>query len=136
MVCARLFSFFFLMIRRPPRSTLFPYTTLFRSGLRSPWLVVSDGAPGLIKAIDELWPKADRGRCAVHKLRNVVAKLPKRSGLHDQIKAKFWAALDDATDPADAERRLRELVVELGRPYPSAAARLGEELPAFGIHLN
>src|SRR2546426_4387267 len=26
-----LFPFFFLMIRRPPRSTLFPYTTLFRS---------------------------------------------------------------------------------------------------------
>src|SRR5262249_61587656 len=26
-------SFFFSMIRRPPRSTLFPYTTLFRSGL-------------------------------------------------------------------------------------------------------
>src|SRR6201999_4679886 len=26
--------FFFLMIRRPPRSTLFPYTTLFRSGRR------------------------------------------------------------------------------------------------------
>src|SRR5258708_14681747 len=26
-------SFFFLMIRRPPRSTLFPYTTLFRSAL-------------------------------------------------------------------------------------------------------
>src|SRR5205823_15121677 len=29
--CLILFSFFFLMIRRPPRSTLFPYTTLFRS---------------------------------------------------------------------------------------------------------
>src|SRR6476620_12240129 len=28
-----LFIFFFLMIRRPPRSTLFPYTTLFRSAL-------------------------------------------------------------------------------------------------------
>src|SRR5256885_13636730 len=27
-----LYLFFFLMIRRPPRSTLFPYTTLFRSG--------------------------------------------------------------------------------------------------------
>src|SRR5256885_6907461 len=27
----RIFFFFFLMIRRPPRSTLFPYTTLFRS---------------------------------------------------------------------------------------------------------
>src|SRR5690349_23797466 len=28
--------FLFLMIRRPPRSTLFPYTTLFRSGCRRP----------------------------------------------------------------------------------------------------
>src|SRR5258708_34624745 len=28
---SQLFCFFFLMIRRPPRSTLFPYTTLFRS---------------------------------------------------------------------------------------------------------
>jgi len=109
---------------------------LTRRGLRSPWLVVSDGAPGLIKAIEELWPAADRGRCAVHKLRNVVAKLPKRSGLHDAIKAKFWAALDDATDPADAERRLRELVAELARPYPSAAACLAEDLPALCIHLN
>src|SRR5215467_15950833 len=30
------FLFFFLMIRRPPRSTLFPYTTLFRSPPRRP----------------------------------------------------------------------------------------------------
>src|SRR5260370_32723255 len=30
-LCASLLMFFFLMIRRPPRSTLFPYTTLFRS---------------------------------------------------------------------------------------------------------
>src|SRR3712207_7334035 len=28
-----MFVFFFLMIRRPPRSTLFPYTTLFRSNV-------------------------------------------------------------------------------------------------------
>src|ERR1019366_6025721 len=34
----RLSAFFFLMIGRPPRSTLFPYTTLFRSARRgSPW---------------------------------------------------------------------------------------------------
>src|SRR3712207_7553354 len=30
-MCSNLLYFFFLMIRRPPRSTLFPYTTLFRS---------------------------------------------------------------------------------------------------------
>src|SRR5260221_2779336 len=49
----RVFIFFFLMIRRPPRSTLFPYTTLFRSQrpseLRRPVLempdpLVEDGA--------------------------------------------------------------------------------------------
>src|SRR2546427_10960819 len=32
-----LYFFFFLMIRRPPRSTLFPYTTLFRSPARGQW---------------------------------------------------------------------------------------------------
>src|SRR5205814_8767089 len=32
------FFFFFLMIRRPPRSTLFPYTTLFRSSFQIRWI--------------------------------------------------------------------------------------------------
>src|SRR5256885_17246626 len=36
-VALGLFFFFFLMIRRPPRSTLFPYTTLFRSPNRCRW---------------------------------------------------------------------------------------------------
>src|SRR5437899_12295316 len=33
----RFLIFLFLMIRPPPRSTLFPYTTLFRSHIRQPW---------------------------------------------------------------------------------------------------
>src|SRR5216684_7611688 len=37
--------FFFLMIRRPPRSTLFPYTTLFRSPPPSPWEPFCPSAP-------------------------------------------------------------------------------------------
>ncbi len=111
---------------------------LTRRGLRSPGLVVSDGAPGLIKAIEERWPEADRGRCAVHKLRTVVAKLPDRPGLHEEIKGAYWAALDEATDPTDAEQRLRELVAELERPYPSAAACLADDLvarsrPSYGL---
>src|SRR2546422_4219805 len=41
----RTWNFFFLMIRRPPRSTLFPYTTLFRS-LGAQWnLSSTDGVP-------------------------------------------------------------------------------------------
>jgi transposase-like protein len=39
---------------------------LAKRGLGAPALVVSDGAPGLIRAIEELWPDADRQRCAVH----------------------------------------------------------------------
>src|SRR3712207_7811529 len=38
------FFFFFLMIRRPPRSTLFPYTTLFRSARSSARLAAGTGA--------------------------------------------------------------------------------------------
>src|SRR2546430_7678378 len=41
-----LFLFFFLMIRRPPRSTLFPYTTLFRSYF---YCVDADFGPFFIK---------------------------------------------------------------------------------------
>src|SRR2546426_2725765 len=38
--------FFFLMIRRPPRSTLFPYTTLFRSRPRAATARAAAGRPG------------------------------------------------------------------------------------------
>ncbi len=110
---------------------------LTRRGLRSPWLVITDGAPGLIAAIEEVWPQADRGRCVVHKLRNVLAKLPKRhTELRQQVKRTFWAALEEAIDPVDAERRLRVLIGELERRYPSAAACLADDLPAVCVHLR
>src|SRR6266705_2593778 len=109
---------------------------LTRRGLCAPWLVVTDGAAGLIKAINELWPEADRQRCTVHRLRNIVAKLPNRPELHERIKSAYWAALDEATDPEDAERRLRQLVTTLEQEYPSAAACLAEDLPALCVHLK
>ncbi len=71
---------------------------LIRRGLRSPLLVVTDGAPGLVRAVTELWPDADRQRCAEHRLRNVLAKLPKRPGLHARVRAAYWAALDSRDD--------------------------------------
>ena len=109
---------------------------LTRRGLRAPWLVVTDGAPGLIKAINELWPETDRQRCTVHRLRNILSKLPNRPELHERIKGAYWAALNEATDPEDAERRLRQLVTILEREYPSAAACLAEDLPALCVHLK
>src|SRR5258708_15429050 len=47
--------FFFLMIRRPPRSTHFPYTTLFRSGLEgipsAPSTITSGGSARIAKIL-------------------------------------------------------------------------------------
>src|SRR3712207_8581498 len=60
-------SFFFLMIRRPPRSTLFPYTTLFRSRTRQ----VPDGQTPL--AGDLLRPRL-RPRLYRPQARAVVAR--------------------------------------------------------------
>src|SRR3989442_526533 len=44
----QIITFFFLMIRRPPRSTLFPYTTLFRS----PSIATESGCSSAIVALD------------------------------------------------------------------------------------
>ncbi len=98
--------------------------------------MASDGAPGLLKAIGQLWPGADRQRCTVHRLRNVRAKLPRDTALREQVRRSYWSALDEASDPEDAERRLRALVGELQREYPSAAACLADDLPALCVHLR
>src|SRR3989442_1912211 len=45
-----LFLFFFLMIRRPPRSTLFPYTTLFRSVLYFPFSETTPSSRSAMRA--------------------------------------------------------------------------------------
>src|SRR5216683_6844133 len=59
--------FFFLMIRRPPRSTLFPYTTLFRS----------DGRAGGIRRVS----RAQRRREDDHRSEEHTSELQSRSDL-------------------------------------------------------
>src|SRR5205814_10409339 len=60
------FVFFFCMLRRPPRSTLFPYTTLFRSGMRNAeWNgyfeeLAQAGRAGVLRTEPELWIAAER----------------------------------------------------------------------------
>jgi transposase-like protein len=109
---------------------------LVRRGLPVPWLKVTDGAPGLVRAVDELWPEAGRQRCTVHRLRNILAKLPKREDIRRRVQATYWAALDEAASPEEAETSLRGLVSELEHEYPSAAACLAEDLPALCVHLR
>jgi putative transposase len=104
-------------------------------GLPSPLLVVCDGAPGLIGAVEQLWPRADRQRCTVHRLRNLLAKLPERE--RERVRLAYWRALDDATGEDDGRRRLRALIGELDAAgYTAAAACLADDLDALVVHLR
>jgi putative transposase len=104
-------------------------------GLAAPRLVVADGAPGLISAIEEIWPRADRQHCAVHRLRNLIAKLPKSE--HDRIRFNYWSALTGATSVKDGKLRLQVLISELEHGgYESAARCLAADLDALVVHLR
>jgi putative transposase len=108
---------------------------LIGRGLGAPMLIVADGAPGLIKAIEQCWPASDRQHCAVHRVRNLLAKLPERG--RDRVRKAYWQALDDATNERDAKQRLHALVDELDRAgYTAAAKCLADDLDALVVHLR
>jgi putative transposase len=107
---------------------------LVARGLRPPALIVADGAPGLWKAIRELWPTADEQRCTVHALRNVTAKLPERH--HRELKARWWKLFDEAASPAEARCELEAIIADYRRAYPSAMAVIERDLDALVAHLR
>lgn len=108
---------------------------LIARGLGAPMLIVADGAPGLIKAVEGCWPASDRQHCAVHRLRNLLAKLPERE--RERVRGAYWQALDEATDERDAKQRLQVLVDQLDKAGYSAAARcLADDLDALVVHLR
>jgi transposase-like protein len=108
---------------------------LIARGLGAPLLIVADGAPGLIKAIEQCWPASDRQHCAVHRLRNLLAKLPERE--RERIRLAYWQALDDATGERDAKQRLQALVDQLDKAgYTAAAKCLADDLDALVVHLR
>ena len=45
-------------------------------GLGDPLLVVPDGAPGIVKALETCFPRSERQRCLAHRMRNLAAKVP------------------------------------------------------------
>ena len=98
---------------------------LLGRGLRAPLLVVMDGAAGLMKAVKRVWPYAYRQRCQVHKMRNILAKLPrlmqtKMKGLVQQV---FLAPTY-----AVALKRGRDLIAKFKDRYPAAMECLERDL--------
>jgi transposase-like protein len=77
---------------------------LLDRGLTEPQLIITDGNPGLLRAMKEVMPRVPRQRCTAHKTRNVLARV-KRSR-QDEVKEVldriFHAAcLEDALKAAD-----------------------------------
>jgi putative transposase len=108
---------------------------LIARGLGAPLLVVADGAPGLIKAVEQCWPASDRQHCAVHRVRNLLAKLPERD--RERVRQAYLQALDDATGERDGHQRLQTLVDQLDSSGYTAAARcLADDLDALVVHLR
>jgi len=98
---------------------------LVERGLRRPQLFVTDGNPGLLKAIKDIWPEVARQRCAVHRIRNVLARVPKKK--QDEVRKAvhriFYAAcLEDARDEA------RQFLSRYSREFPTACETLARHL--------
>jgi putative transposase len=103
-------------------------------GMRAPALVIADGAPGIWKAVRELWPDTLEQRCTVHALRNVTSKLPERH--HQEVKARWWKAFDEARSPGEASRELQGIVADYKAAYPSAMAVIERDLDSLIAHLR
>jgi putative transposase len=113
---------------------------LVTRGLRAPLLVITDGAPGLIGAVEVVFPTSLRQRCLVHRVRNLLAKVPQHA--QDEVKQAFWQIFDDITaepgEPAVAQARQRAYAFAdryQGR-YPAAVACLTDTLPELTCFLR
>src|SRR5215831_19874457 len=79
------FVFFFLMIRRPPRSTLFPYTTLFRSAQRTS---AGEDRGHRSRASSCCGPRSEEHTSELQSLRHLVCRL-----LLEKKKKKYFTNL-------------------------------------------
>jgi len=104
-----------------------------RRGLSDPLLVVSDGAPGIIRAIEECFPRALRQRCLAHKMRNLASKVPE--DVWPEFKTRASACYQ-AASPALARLLRDDITATYGRELPSAVACLEDDFAACVAHLR
>lgn len=90
---------------------------LARRGMPPPVTITTDGAPGLTKAVDTMWPQSLRIRCWFHKMQNLQQKVP----------AAAWPAfkalvvdMRDAPTRKKAEERRDQIVAQYQREFPEA----------------
>jgi putative transposase len=105
---------------------------LIKRGLQTPVTITTDGAAGLTKAIDAIWPKALRVRCWFHKMQNLQQKVPPQAW--PEFK-QLVADMRDAPTVAEAERRRQLIVTRYQRDFPEACRCLLDDAEASLNHL-
>ena len=101
---------------------------MVKRGLNTPISITSDGAPGLVKAIEEIFPKSLRIRCWVHKMRNLSNKVPKEIWL--KIKAEV-EVIRNSLNYEEGKKRLVECAEKYRDEYPSFVKCLLEDSEAL-----
>jgi transposase-like protein len=109
------------------------FQDLKRRGLADPLFVATDGAPGLIRAVEECFPRSVRGRCLAHRMRNLQSKVPDAEWpeFREKVKASYHAP------SRDVARMMRDVVVaEYEKRLPSAVKCFLDDFEACIAHLR
>ena len=113
---------------------------LWQRGLRGKdlQLVITDGCPGLARALETVYPRVRHQRCWVHKMRNILEKVKRRD--EKQVKAQAQQ-IYLAESVVAARRAFARLRFQWRSRYPSMIRQLERDLPellhflAFPRHL-
>jgi putative transposase len=106
---------------------------LVKRGLQPPITITTDGAPGLCKAVDAMWPRSLRIRCWFHKMQNLAQKVPPQAW--PAFKA-LVADMRDAPTFEEGQRRLSTLLAQYQGALPEACRCLEEDAEASLNHLK
>lgn len=109
------------------------FEDLKRRGLPDPLLVVTDGAPGLIRAVETCFPRALRQRCLAHRMRNLRGKVPDATWPDVAIRAR---ACYEAASPALATVLRDDFVHVYERELPAAVRGFLDDFDACIAHLR
>jgi putative transposase len=106
---------------------------LVKRGVQTPVTITTDGAVGLTKAVDAIWPKSLRIRCWFHKMQNLQQKVP------PQAWPEFKALVIDMRDAPTigaAEQRRQAIITRYQRDFPEACRCLLDDAEASLNHLQ
>jgi putative transposase len=106
---------------------------MVRRGLREPVQVTTDGAPGLMRAVEEVFPNSLRQRCLAHKTRNVTDKVPDsvRAEIKNAVRAAYYAPNREVADMIAAD-----VLKTYQSAYPAAMRSFQDDWEACVAYLR